>query len=303
MSDTAHHGPILITGGTGFVGTQIRSALPNRQIRLLVRDKHADRALASTGVELVEGDITDAASLRGTMDGCDTVIHLVAIISEEGGATFDKVIRQGTVNVVEEAKRAGVRRFIDMSAMGARDDPRYPYLKAKWDGEQAVKSSGMAWTIFRPSVVFGPGDGFINVLADLVRKAPMIPVVGNGQSKFQPVAVGEVAAAFAKAVDDPSTIGQTFDLGGPDILTYEAMLDIIAAQLGKKKPKVHVPVGLMKLVVAASSPLPKALRPPVTSEQLRMLALDNCSRDSATARLIGRAPLRLADGIGYISAR
>lgn len=303
MSDTAHRGPILITGGTGFVGTQIRSALPNRQIRLLVRDKHADRALASTGVELVEGDITDAASLRGTMDGCDTVIHLVAIISEDGGATFDKVIRQGTVNVVEEAKRAGVRRFVDMSAMGARDDPRYPYLKAKWDGEQAVKSSGMEWTIFRPSVVFGPGDGFINVLAELVRKAPMIPVVGNGQSKFQPVAVGEVAAAFAKAVDDPSTIGQTFDLGGPDILTYEAMLDTIAAQLGKKKPKVHVPVGLMKLVVAASSPLPKALRPPVTSEQLRMLALDNCSSDSATARLIGRAPLRLADGIGYISAR
>jgi NADH dehydrogenase len=303
MSETLSPGRIFITGGTGFVGSEIRAALGDRPIRLLVRDDTQASQLKSANVELVQGDVTDAESIRGAMNGCDTVIHLVAIIEEQRGATFDKVIRQGTVNAVEDAKRAGVKRFIDMSAIGAQDDARYPYLKAKWDGEQVVRASGFDWTIFRPSVIFGPRDGFINVLADLVRKAPIIPVVGNGGSKFQPVAVGDVAASFVKALDDPGAIGKTYELGGPEILTYEAMLDAIASQLGKKKPKVHVPVGLMKLVVAMSSPLPKVLRPPVTAEQLRMLALDNCTNNSATPGLIGRGPTRLADGIGYISAR
>lgn len=303
MTDSSPRGRILLTGGTGFVGTAIRQALGDRPIRLLVRSAAAHSALASGNVELVEGDVTDASSLRGAMDGCDSVIHLVAIIEEQGDATFDRVIRQGTEHVVAEAQRAGVSRLIDMSAMGARDDARYPYLKAKWDGEQAVRASGLDWTIFRPSVIFGPRDGFINVLADLVRKAPVIPVVGDGGSKFQPVAVGEVATAFANALEQPSAIGSVYELGGPEILTYEAMLDTIAARLGKKRPKVHVPLGLMKMVVAASSPLPKALRPPVTGEQLRMLSLDNCTDDSATPHLIGGMPTRLADGIDYIASR
>lgn len=303
MSTNGTQGRVFITGGTGFVGSEIRAALAGRPLRLLARSSESTGHLKSANVEIVQGDVTDADSIRGAMNGCDAVIHLVAIIEEQSGATFDKVIRQGTVNAVEEAKRAGVKRFIDMSAMGAKDDAQFPYLKAKWDGEQAVRNSGLDWTIFRPSVIFGPRDGFINVLADLVRKAPILPVVGSGQSKFQPVAVGEVAASFAKALDDPNAGRHIYELGGPEILTYEAMLDTIAAQLGKKRPKVHVPVGLMKMVVAMSAPLPKALKPPVTAEQLRMLALDNCTNDSATPRLIGRTPTRLADGIGYISAK
>jgi NADH dehydrogenase len=187
-----------------------------------------------------------------------------------------------------------------MSALGTRDDPAFGYFEAKWQAEQAVKTAGIPWTIFRPSIVFGPGDGFISVLANLVRKAPIIPVVGSGRNAFQPVAVGEVATAFAKALDDPTTVGKALELGGPEILTFEQLLDAIAAKLGKSKPKLHLPVGLMKAVVAASKPLPKALRPPVTSEQLKMLAIDNCTDDSATASLIGRAPMRLSDGIDYI---
>lgn len=293
-------GRIFITGGTGFVGGNIREAIGNRPIRLLVRSKTEAKGLESPNVELVEGDVTRAETIRGAMDGCEATVHLVAIISEEGGATFDSVIHQGTVNAVNEATRSGVTRFIHMSAMGALDNAAYPYLKAKFDAEQAVRNAGIPWTIFRPSVIFGPGDGFINVLADLVRKAPIIPVVGSGNSKFQPVSVKEVAAAFVRALNDPSTAGKIYELGGPDIFTYEEMLDIIAAKLGKKKPKVHVPVGLMKPVVALSKSLPKSLRPPVTEEQLRMLSLDNCSDNSATGSLIGRPPLSLRDGIDYI---
>jgi len=304
MADSAraaHGGRILLTGGTGYVGSNIRSALVGKRLRLLVRDKAEAASLASDTVELVEGDITDPATLRGVVDGCDTVINLVAIIEESGKATFDLINRQGTENLVNEAKRVGgVRHFIQMSALGADNNPRYGYMITKWQAEQAVKNSGIPWTIFRPSIIFGPGDGFINVLAGLVRSFPIIPVVGTGQSKFQPVAVGEVAESFARAVDDHATIGQTYELGGGKIYTYEGLLDAIAAKLGKKKRKAHVPVGLMMPVVKLSKPLPKALRPPVTEEQLKMLSLDNCTEHNATPELIGRAPLRLEDAMDYI---
>lgn len=293
-------GPVFVTGGTGFVGGHVLGAI-DRPIRLLVRDKAKAARGTGAGVELVEGDVTDAASLLGAMDGCGAVVHLVAIIAEEGGATFDGVIHRGTANVVEEAKRAGVGRFIHMSAMGARDDDRFAYMQAKWRAEQAVQGSGLAWTIFRPSVIFGPGDGFINQLASLIRKAPVIPVVGSGTSEFMPVRVEEVATAFKRALDDPATTtGQLYELGGAKTYTYEELLDVIAAKLGKKKPKVHIPVGLMMPVVKLSKPLPAAIRPPVTEEQLKMLALDNSTDHSATAELIGRQPTALEDGIDYI---
>ena len=293
-------GRIVLTGSTGFVGTNLRAALGNRPLRLLVRDTTKAAHLAAEHVELLEGDITKPESLHGTMNGCATAINLVAIIAETGGATFDTVIRQGTVNALAEAKRAGISRFIQMSALGAMNDPRYGYMEAKWQAEEAVKASGLDWTIFRPSIIFGKGDEFITTLASLIRKAPVIPVVGDGQSKFQPVAVAEVAESFVRALDDPGTIGQTYELGGGQIYPYEGLLDVIAAKLGKRKPKVHVPVRLMMPIVKLSKPLPKALRPPVTEEQLKMLALDNCTDHSATARLIGRPPLRLEDGIDYI---
>lgn len=308
---SAEHIPssLFITGATGFVGTGILRALGRSggqapagpfaamSIRSLIR-KPGD---APAGVEPVVGDVTGPETLQGKLEGIETVIHLVGIIEEEGDATFDTVIRQGTENVVHEAARAGVRHFILMSALGAHDNADYPYHQAKYRAEQAVKASGLDYTIFRPSVIFGKGDGFITVLAGLVRSFPIIPVAGSGQSKFQPVQLDDVASAFAYAVSHAEAAsGQTYELGGARPYTYEEMLDVIAAELGKKKPKVHVPLALIKPVVKLSGPLPKALRPPVTMEQLKMLALDNSTDHSATERLIGRKPVALEDGIGYI---
>ena len=149
-------------------------------------------------------------------------------------------------------------------------------------------------------MIFGPGDKFISTLASLVKRAPVIPVIGDGSSKFQPIAVSEVAEAFAHALADPATAGKIFDLGGGTIYTYEQMLDLIARQLGKQKSKIHVPASLMMPVVKLSAPLPRSLRPPVTAEQLKMLAIDNCTDDSDTEALIGRPPISLEHGIGYI---
>lgn len=291
---------IFITGGTGFVGSALLTALGNRPLRLLVRDidKHGEHE--SQHIEVVEGDVTNAGSLRETMSNCSTVIHLVAIIEESGNRTFDQVIRQGTENVINEARAAGVRRFIQMSALGAANKPEFPYHQAKWRAEEAVRASGLDWTIFRPSIIFGPGDGFITTLAGVVRTFPIMPVVGDGRSQFQPVAVEDVAAGFLNALDNPVTIHETLELGGPDVLTYEQLLQLIAQHLGKTRRSLHIPVPLMRAVVTAAQPLPKKLRPPVTRDQLKMLALDNTTSNSATERLIGHPPRSLRENLGYI---
>lgn len=291
--------PIYITGGTGFVGTAIQKALKGHPVRLLVRE--GDIGQRNPGATYVTGDVTDAASLTGTMEGCSTVIHLVAIIEEHDDVTFDRIIRQGTENVIAEAKRAGIDHFILMSALGVRNDSRYPYFFAKYRAEEAVKASGLPWTIFRPSIIFGPGDGFINQLADLVRSLPLVPVAGDGQSLFQPVSVNEVARSFAWAVDHRESIGQTYELGGPDILTYDEIIALIQKQLGTSKRTIHLPAGLVRAVVTATSPLPKRLRPPVTIDQLKMLDIDNCTGTSATPDLAGRPLLRVQNGIDYLT--
>jgi len=294
------NGSIFITGGTGFVGSNVQNALHGRQLTLLVRNDAARQN--SPLVSLVTGDVTNANSLRGTMEGCETVVHLVAIIAEEGATTFDRVIRQGTEHVVAEAQRAEVEHIIFMSALGVRNDPGYPYFAAKFQAEEAVKQSGIPFTIFRPSIMFGLNAGFIGQLADVVRGFPVIPVVGTGRSLFQPVSVTEVAHSVAWAVDHNASLGQTYDLGGPDILTYDEILDLVQRQLGTSKRKIHLPTGLVRSVVKASLPLPKRLRPPVTIDQLKMLDIDNCTARSATAELAGHPQLRLQNGIGYLTA-
>lgn len=292
--------PIFITGGTGFVGSRITDVLSrNHPLRVLARP--GSKPSLPAKVEIVEGDVTDRESLRGKLSGCTTVVHLVAIIEEHGAATFDSVIRQGTVNVLDEARAAGVKRFILMSALGAHRDPSYGYHTAKYEAEEAVKASGLDYTIFRPSVIFGEGDGFISVLAGVVKSFPITPIAGSGKAKFQPIQVDDVAECFAKAVDDPEKArGQTYELGGAKPYTYDEMISVIAAKVGKKSPKVHIPLPLMKTVVALSQPLPKAIRPPVTAEQLKMLSLDNSTKDSATPELLGRKPIALEDGIDYL---
>jgi NADH dehydrogenase len=293
-------GRILITGGTGFVGNALLTALGERPLRLLVRDIDKHGSQESQHTEVVEGDVTDAGSLRDALSGCSTVIHLVAIIEETGQRTFDQVIRQGTENVVNEARAAGVRRFLHMSALGAANVPDFPYHQAKWRAEEAVRASGLDWTIFRPSIIFGPGDGFITTLARVVRSFPVTPIAGDGTSRFQPVAVEDVAACFVRAVDNPGTTGKTYELGGPDVLTYEELLELIARELGRSGRAVHLPLPIVRGVIAISKPLPKRLRPPVTTEQLKMLALDNTTAQSATEHLTGHPPRSLAGNLDYI---
>ena len=197
---------ILVTGGTGFVGPKVVHALraQERDVRCLVRKPGRAGTLKAWGCEVVQGDVTDAESVRRAAEGCEAVVHLVAIIAGSR-ADFDRVMTGGTQNVVAAAKAAGVRRFVLMSALGVSEQTRtlVPYYEAKWAMEEAVRDSGIEHVVFRPSFVFGRDGGVLPLFVRQVRWSPVTPVLGSGERRLQPIWVEDVAAYFAAAVDLP----------------------------------------------------------------------------------------------------
>jgi len=262
---------ILVTGGTGFVGQKIVHELRAREhdVRCLVRDRGRASKLAAWGCELVEGDVTDAASLRAAVRGCDVVIHLVAILTGSR-QEFERIMEQGTRDLVTAAKEEGVRRFVLMSALGTSEETRdlVPYFHAKWEMEQAVKASGIEHVVFRPSFVFGPDGGILATFKRLARLMPVTPIVGNGKQRIQPIWGEDVAAYFAAAVDKPEAANRTFELGGPDVVTWDELWTKLKRALGVRRPSLHVPMGVMRVQATVLERLPN---PPVTRDQLKML--------------------------------
>lgn len=292
---------ILVTGGTGYVGSRLVRKLveQGRPLRLLVRDIAEGERKFPTGVEFAPGDVTERETLPAAMAGAAAVIHLVAIIRERGAITFEKINYRGTVNVVDAENEAGVRRHVQMSALGALRDPNFPYHDTKYRAEQYVKTSGLDWTIFRPSIIFGPGDQFFSTLAGLAKLPAPFVLPDGGTARFQPVWLGDVVDAFIAALDDPATIGRTYELGGPDVLSYKEMIGALMDVTGRHRPMLPLPVALLKpAAFVFDKTLPK---PPVTPEQLKMLRLDNSSTHSATAALIGHPPKSLRDGLDYLN--
>jgi uncharacterized protein YbjT (DUF2867 family) len=264
---------ILVTGGTGFVGPHVVHALRARElpVRVLVRDTRRGTRAAAWGAELAVGDVTDPASLRAATAGVDTVVHLVAII-KGSRADFERVMAEGTRNLVAAAKEAGVRRFVLMSALGVNEQTKnaVPYFAAKWEMEQAVKESGIEHVIFRPSFVFGKDGGALPTFVRLARFAPVTPIVGSGTLRLQPIWVEDVAEHFARAVDLVPAANCTFELGGPDAPTWNEFWERLKRVLGSRRPSIHVPVAALRLQAALTEKLPGA---PVTRDQLTMLLL------------------------------
>jgi uncharacterized protein YbjT (DUF2867 family) len=272
---------ILVTGGTGFVGPSIvhRLRAEDRPVRCLVRDPDRADTLAAWGCELARGDVTDRDSVRRAVEGCEVVVHLVAIIQGKP-EQFERIMVQGTRNVVEAAKAAGIRRFVLMSALGTSEETKdlSPYFGAKWQMEQIVKSSGLEHVIFRPSLVFGKGGGALKTFQRVVRLSPVIPVFGSGDQRVQPIWIDDVAEYYAAAIDRSDAANRTFELGGPEIVTYEELYDRIKRVLGKRRPKIHLPFGLMRVNAAILEALPGPS--PLTRDQLKMLAVDNVVSNS-----------------------
>jgi NADH dehydrogenase len=271
---------VLVTGGTGFVGPHVVHALRARElpVRALVRDPHRASRLAAWGVELAQGDVTEPASLRTAMQGVEAVVHLVAII-KGSPADFERVMEQGTRNVVAAAKEAGVRRFVLASALGlderSRDAVRY--YRAKWEMERATKESGLEYVILRPSFVFARSGGVLPTFVRLVRFAPVTPIIGPGTQRLQPIWIEDVAAYYASAIDHDGAANGTFEVGGPDAPTWNEFWERLKRVLGKRRPSLHVPFGVMRVQAALTEKLPGA---PVTRDQLTMLELgDNVVTD------------------------
>jgi uncharacterized protein YbjT (DUF2867 family) len=247
-------------------------------VRALVRDPAKASKLAAWGVELVRGDVTDPASLRAACAGVDAVIHLVAIIVGRP-ADFERIMAQGTRDLVAAAKDAGVGRFVLTSALGVSEATKdtVPYLRAKWAMEQAVLSSGLEYVIIRPSFVFGTDGGVLPTFVRLARFAPVTPVVGPGTQRLQPIWVEDLAEYYSRAIDEPAATNRTFELGGPEAVSWNEFWERLKRVLGVRRPSVHVPVGLMRTQATVTERLPGA---PVTRDQLTMLELgDNVVTD------------------------
>ncbi len=280
---------VLVTGGTGFVGTHLANALVRRghSVAVLARDPDGTRNRYNRPVEAVRGDVLDPATLSRAVAGRDAVVHLVGIIHEKGQQTFDRMHREAAENVVAAMQAAGVRRLLHMSAMGASDDAPSEYGRTKAAGERAVKSSTLDWTIVRPSIVFGPGDGFMSLLAPIVRWNPgFIPVIGPGTTKFMPVSVYDVSRVFAEALEKPETVGKTYEVGGPQTFTLDEIYREIATAIGKRKKRlVHFPLWWGRFLAGRFESAARCGwldAPPLTKDQLRSLSRDNTADTSET---------------------
>ncbi|MBI2354113.1 MAG: complex I NDUFA9 subunit family protein [Deltaproteobacteria bacterium] len=265
---------IFVAGGTGFVGGHLKRELLKRghELRLLVHKRGAN---GESGVEQVEGDVTRPESFEQALGGCEAAINLVGIIREfpSRGVTFERLHVQATANVLAAAGKAGIRRYLHMSALGTRPDAVSAYHKTKYRAEELVRASNLSWTIMRPSLIYGPRDAFINMLAAQLRLAPLMPIIGDGRYRLQPIHADDVARCFALALEMPETIGQFFELCGNDRLSYDELLDAVAAAMGKSAPlKPHAPLGLMKLIIPVMQQLPQF---PITMDQLQMLIEEN----------------------------
>lgn len=276
---------ILVTGASGYVGNNLvrRLVQLGKPVRAMVGN--TEKALVRLAdiepkVEIVKGDVTRPETLTEWMMGVDTVIHLVAIAVEKGKRTYETINTQGTINVVEAAKASGVRRFINMSQNGAKSDSPYRFLRSKGLAQEYVAKSGLDWTAMRPSVIWGPQDEFANVQARLIKLTPIIfPIVGDGKALFQPVYVGDVVEAIVRSVDDPATIGHEYELGGPEVLTYEQIVDRVLKALNTSRIKVKMPVPLLRPVVGIMQAV--FPNPPVTTSLLDLLTFPNTVSDNA----------------------
>jgi uncharacterized protein YbjT (DUF2867 family) len=263
---------ILVTGASGFVGRHVVGALlaSGKEVRSLVRDPGKGTSL---GGDVVQGDMTDADSLRRAVEGVDAVVHLVAV-RQGKEEKFQRVMVQGGRDLLDAAKEAGARRFVLMSALGTREDTidLVPYYRAKWDVEQLVKGSGIDHVIFRPSFIFGPDGGIIPTFRRLVKLAPVTPIIA-GERRIQPIWVDDMAAYFVRALDLEAATNRTFDIGGPEPVTWNEFCARFKRALGVRRPSVHVPVGLARVNALLTERLPGKI--PLTRDLLTMLEYED----------------------------
>ena len=303
---------ILVTGATGFVGRHAIPALLHGGHRVvgLVRSPIGGDAVLERidaahrdAIETRIGDVTRPETLGPALVGVDAVLHLAAIPRDfRGGADLRLVNTEGTRAVVAAMRAADIRRLVHMGAMGVEDDPDLHYASSKAKAEALVADSGLDWTILKPSLQFGRGDGFFNIIADLVRLSPgVVPVPGRGDSRFQPIHVGDVSRVIVASLADPATVGATIELGGPRYWTYREITEEVLTALDKRRAILPMPVPLIRLVAGVSEAIHFPF--PVATDQLRQLRLDNIGALDDIPSRFGFTPRDMAGQLGYLRQR
>ncbi len=295
---------VLVTGATGYVGGQIVEGLlaAGYAPRCLVRSPEKARRLVEKGVEIHFGDVTEPSSFAEALRGCDAVIHLAAIIEEKPrrGVTFERINFEATRNLVDAARAQGVKRFLHMSALGADVNGPTPYFRTKGKAEEYVRNSGLDFTIFRPSFIYGPGDAVYSMLARVINLSPfgLYPLFGDGSYRSQPVAVGDVARGFVNALTTPEAVGRTYDVGGPEALPFREQLRIIGRVIGKRVRFLPLPLAFSRMLVRVMQIFPFS---PIDLDRLTMLTGDNVCDPSPFVRDLGVPLTPFAEGIRYLA--
>jgi uncharacterized protein YbjT (DUF2867 family) len=269
---------VAVLGGSGFIGRYVVMRLAERGDVVTVGGRRAASAkyLRLKGevgqVGLVNLAIDDETVMPAFVAGNDAVVNLVGILHQGGGQRFDMAHHIGPARLARLAREAGVGRFVHVSAIGADARSSSLYARTKAAGEEAVRDAFPTATIVRPSVVFGPEDQFFNRLAALAMISPVIPLIGGGETRLQPVYVGDVADAIVRCLDDATTAGRVYELGGPKVYTLRALTELLLDEIGRKRLLVDLPFGLASLQARVLSLLPN---PPLTPDQVELLKTDN----------------------------
>jgi NADH dehydrogenase len=291
---------IIIAGGTGFVGSALikRLSAEGHHLTLIVRPGSKAKIPTHSRIEAVSLDPGQPPT--DLDESCDVIINLVGIIREfpSRGITFEKSHSQITKNLVDFAGENDIPRFLQMSALGVGPHGKTGYTRSKFKAEEYLKSSGLKWTIFRPSMIIGPGDHITGMFSRMIKYLPLVPVIGDGEYKLQPVHVDDVSTAFTKSLGDDRSIGKVFEFGGPEVLSFNRILDIIGEALGKKKVrKIHTPVEIMRLKAAIWG---RFRWFPVTNEQITMLISDNYTADRSLYELFDFQPKQFSESLEEI---
>ena len=275
---------VAVIGATGFVGSHLVPILieGGHTVRAISR-RGARRAGWTDGVEAHAADVETGEGLREAVAGADVIVHLVAIPRESRGRTFENVNVRGVGRVLDAAAAGGVPRIVHISVLGATDDPRLAYISSKWRGEQLVRDSGLGWVVFRPSLMFGSGDGFFNLIkTTLTWWSPgVIAIPGDGSSTFQPLSVDDLATAVRMAVDEPGRDGSVYEVGGPEVVTYREIVDRVMRATGKRRLKLKVPVPLIGALTAVTDRVLPIF--PVSHDQVRSLGVPNVAGEGSLA--------------------
>ena len=287
---------IAVTGGTGFVGRNLvnRLLLGNHDITVLANRQSANE-LFSGKVKTVSGSVHNVSDLIPAFQGSQVVYHLVGIIAQTRKSTFEKTVAEGTKNVIVACRQAGVKKIIYLSSLGTSSESLSAYHKTKYVAEQSVINSGLEWVIFRSSIIYGEGDGFLTIMSKVIRMLPFVPIFGDGKYKLQPIHIDDLTEALAQAAVDSRAVGQIIDLGGPEQLEYVQVINYIKKALRKKRLNFHIPFGVIKPVAALMELILKPA--PLTRDQLAMLKMGNTGDISKMKSLFGIEPIRFEDGL------